>query len=401
MSERILFVDDEANVLAAFQRQLRKDFRINTALGGEQALRIIEHNGPFAVVVCDMRMPEMNGVDLLAEMYRRTPESVRVMLTGNADQQTAINAVNEGRVFRFLTKPCDRETLASTLRAALEQHRLITAEQQLLEETLNGATKLVTDVLSTVAPELFGQAVALRELAGSIARALGIPDPWEVELAAMLSPIGTIAVPPETFAKCVAGEPLDPHEEEALARVPEVGHDLLANIPRLTNVAQIVLFHNKRFDGSGFPPVQVAGDAIPIGARILRVVADLAELESAGMSRENAVERMRGRQGRYDPVALDAAAFVGRVDTEGAALGPPLEVRLNELRPGQTLMANVETDKGRLLVAAGTHVTEPIVERLRSYARLMKIREPIPVRIPRRTENQSHAVQTDDRAVPG
>jgi response regulator RpfG family c-di-GMP phosphodiesterase len=388
VSDRILYVDDEANALAAFQRQLRREFRISTALGGEQALRIVEQNGPFAVVVCDMQMPEMNGVDLLAEIHRRSPESVRVMLTGNADQKTAIAAVNEGRIFRFLTKPCDRNTLAKTLHAAIEQYRLVTAERQLLEGTLNGATKLVTDVLSTIAPELFGRAVALREPAGAIARALGVRDPWEVELAAMLSPIGTIAIPPETLAKGSSSEPLNSQEQEALNRVPEVGHDLLANIPRLAGVAQIVLFQNKQFDGSGFPPLEVAGDAIPIGARILRVVTDLAELESSGMNRAAAVEGMRARRGRYDPVALDAVAFVGQVD---AALGPPLEVRLNELRPGQTLMTNVETDAGRLLVAAGTQITEPIVERLRSYARLMKIREPIPVRLPRGTEEPSQA----------
>ena len=388
MSQRILFVDDEANVLSAFQRQLRKEFRISTALGGDQALRIVEHNGPFAVVVSDMQMPEMNGVDLLAEVHRRSPDSVRVMLTGNADQRTAIDAVNEGRIFRFLTKPCDQATLEKTLRSALEQYRLITAERQLLEETLNGATKLITDILTTIAPEQFGHAVALRDSAAAIARAMAIPDPWEVELAAMLSPIGTIAVPPETLAKATSGEPLNTQEEDALARVPEVGHDLLANIPRLAEVAQIVLFQNKRFDGSGFPPARIAGDAIPIGARILRVVTDLAELESTGMSRATAVERMRAHRGQYDPVALDAAAVAGGID---ATLGTSLEVRLNDLRPGQTLMANVETDAGRLLVAAGTRVTEPIIERLRSYARLMKIREPIPVRLPQRSEQPGQA----------
>lgn len=391
MSEKILFVDDEANVLAAFQRQLRREFRINTALGGEQALRVVEQHGPFAVVVSDMQMPEMNGVDLLAEVHRRSPESVRVMLTGNADQKTAIDAVNEGQIFRFLTKPCATAILTKTLHASLDQYRLITAERQLLEGTLNGAIKLVTDILSTIAPEPFGHAVALRESAGAIARALGIPDPWEVELAAMLSPIGAIAVPPETLAKASSGEPLNPQEEDALTRVPEVGHDLLANIPGLANIAQIVLFQNKLFDGSGFPPAQIAGDAIPIGARILRVVADLAELETTGMSRAAAVERMRARRGRYDPVAVDAAAVVGGVDADGAALGPPLEVRLHELRPDQTLMANIETDAGRLLVAAGTRITEPIVERLRSYARLMQIREPIPVRLPRRTREPGRA----------
>jgi len=383
VSEKILFVDDEANVLAAFQRQLRREFRINTALGGEQALRVMEQHGPFAAVVSDMRMPEMDGVQFLAEVRRRAPDTIRVMLTGNADQQTAIDAVNEGQIFRFLTKPCPGEALTRTLHAALKQYRLVTAERILLEDTLSGAIKLVTDILSLVDPESFGRSVALRESAGAIARTLTIDDPWEVELAAMLAPIGTVAVPPETLAKVRAGESLDERETEVVARVPEIGHSLLAHIPRLSTVAEIVLFQKKRFDGSGPPATAIAGDELPIGARILAVATDLAALEEAGVARPHAIERMRARRGHYDPVALDAAAAVGRADGDRSALSTVAELRIIELRPGQTLMANIETVGGRLLTAAGTRITETIIERLRSYSHLMQLREPIRVKLPR------------------
>ena len=110
---KILFVDDEPNVVQAYQRQLRKQFLVDTAEGALAALKAMETTGPYAVVVTDMRMPSMNGVEFLHHVRNRWPDSVRVMLTGNADQQTAIDAVNDGCVFRFLTKPCSMESLSA------------------------------------------------------------------------------------------------------------------------------------------------------------------------------------------------------------------------------------------------------------------------------------------------
>lgn len=129
MTEKILFVDDETNILQAIQRQLRKRFDLATAEGGDEALRILKEQGPFAVIISDMRMPNMNGVELLALVKELHPDTVRLMLTGNADQETAMEAVNSGQIFRFLTKPCPPATLITALALALSQYRLITAER--------------------------------------------------------------------------------------------------------------------------------------------------------------------------------------------------------------------------------------------------------------------------------
>lgn len=136
MTERILCVDDEPHILEAFQRQFREQFAIETAVGGERALAAIAEHGPFAVVVSDLRMPDMDGIRLLSTIRERAPETVRILLTGYADLQAAIEAVNAGHIFRFLTKPCPSETLAKALEAGLAQYRLITAEKALLEQTL-------------------------------------------------------------------------------------------------------------------------------------------------------------------------------------------------------------------------------------------------------------------------
>src|SRR6266481_5372243 len=130
MSAKILCVDDEANVLEAYQRNLRKRFSIDTALGGEAALALIGSQGPYAVIVADMQMPGMNGVEFLTLAREKAPDTVRIMLTGNADQKTAVEAVNKGQIFQFLNKPCPPEMLGTALANGVRQYSLITAERE-------------------------------------------------------------------------------------------------------------------------------------------------------------------------------------------------------------------------------------------------------------------------------
>ena len=138
MQERILLVDDDRNILDGYRRSLHGEFQVETAESGQEAVKLLESSGPYAVVISDMRMPGMDGIELLKRVKTASPDTVRIMLTGNADMQTAIEAINEGSIFRFLIKPCNKETMARTITAALVQYRLITAEKQLLEQTLSG-----------------------------------------------------------------------------------------------------------------------------------------------------------------------------------------------------------------------------------------------------------------------
>lgn len=124
MSEKILFVDDDSNILEAYKRQMRKRFTIETALGGEEGLAVIARNGPFAVVVADMRMPRMDGIEFLMKVKTIAPHTVRMMLTGNADQQTANDAVEKGQVFHYLTKPCNPDVLTKAIDAGLSLYQL-------------------------------------------------------------------------------------------------------------------------------------------------------------------------------------------------------------------------------------------------------------------------------------
>ncbi|WP_457577163.1 response regulator, partial [Desulfomarina sp.] len=118
-NETILFVDDEVNVLQSMKRQLRKRFTVLTSESRADALALLKKQGPVAVIVSDMRMPGMDGIQLLSQVKALYPDTVRIMLTGNADQETAVEAVNTGQIFRFLTKPCSMSVLVSSLALAL------------------------------------------------------------------------------------------------------------------------------------------------------------------------------------------------------------------------------------------------------------------------------------------
>jgi response regulator RpfG family c-di-GMP phosphodiesterase len=381
MNTTILFVDDEENILSAFQRQLHRQFQIKTALGGEAALQMIDGGESFAIVISDLRMPNMDGIQLLSKIKEIAPDTVRMMLTGQADLNAAMDAVNQGNIFRFLTKPCPGDLLEQTLQAGLHQHRLITAEKELLEQTLKGTISVLTEILSILDAQSFGKTCALSDGTREIAKALQADNAWELELGAMLCEVGRATIPATTIARERAGSALSAPEQEMLMRLPEIGHKLLAKIPRLESVAQIILYQKKNFDGSGFPKDRISGEQIPLGSRILRILSDLNLLESKGTKRDAAFAILKYREGIYDPALLDCASRC-LIEIESIARPARKAIRsitVPELEVGQTLITDIETTSGMLVIPSGTKISESLRERIRNFGRLQAIREPIKV----------------------
>jgi response regulator RpfG family c-di-GMP phosphodiesterase len=381
---KVLLVDDEPNILTAYERNLRLRFDIDTALGSMLGLEAVAQKGPYAVIVSDMRMPIMDGVQFLAAVKEKTPDSVRIMLTGNADLETAIQVVNQGNIFRFLTKPCPIEVLAKALDDGAHQHHLITAERELLEKTFSGAIRVLAEILSMVDPRSFDQAMTLRDLSHTMADTLELKQSWDLTVAAMLSQIGNVTIPGSVLSKARKGEPLTDTETAMLNRLPHVSRDLLANIPRLETVANIVYYQNKCFDGQGFPQDPVARENIPLGARILKVLSDLMKLGTDPANLPKAFAVLRSRAGWYDPKVLDAAyaCFVQRGAFAAPTTKQPLAVGVNDLLLGQILLSDVETADGVLLIAAGHTISNATLERIKNFARLSGIKEPILVENP-------------------
>lgn len=380
--EKILFVDDDPNLLSAVKRSLRKQFDIETALGSEEGLKALDRAGDFALVVADMKMPGMNGIELLQHYQKQAPDLIRIMLTGNADQATAMQAVNEGRVFQFLTKPCSPEMLTHALNAGLEQHRLVRAEKVLMENTVNGSIKMLTDIVALVQPEIFGRCQLLRSYLRQFVESWKIRNSWELEAAAMLSHIGYVTVPAGILRKRREGLTMTGDEIDMLARVPGIGGDLIANIPRLEPVAEIVRFINKSYDGTGLPAVSIAGEEIPVGSRILKVLIDLIGHESRGESKEQALKSMQQTQGQYDPRVLDAAfvCFDVYLKSITGEQCDSLPVKVTDLHVDQILAADLETTDGVLLVPAGNKLTPLLLERLRNFSRSKYLKEPVMIR---------------------
>ena len=377
--KRILFVDDEPNVLSAIQRQLHQQFQVETAVGPIAGLAALQNGRDYAVVVADMGMPTMSGVEFLAKACEIAPNVVRVMLTGYLNQATAAEAINQGSIFRFLNKPCSAEKLVQTLEAAVAQHNLIIAERDLLENTLGGSLKVLSEILALAEPKIFGQAEALRDAIRLLAASLNLTQTWDLEAAALLSQIGSVTIPPELILKSRLGHTLNADEQEVFDQIPEVGGSLLAQIPRLEGVARIILYQNKNFDGSGFPEDTVAGEAIPLGARMLKLLVDLARLESNGHPRRAALEKLRARAGWYDPRLLETlrnSLLVAAVPPPDPALAAA-SVAFADLRVGHVLRRNLQTKGNMLLVTAGNKITPMLLHRLRNFSSLYGIEEPI------------------------
>jgi response regulator RpfG family c-di-GMP phosphodiesterase len=373
MTEKILLVDDDANTRDIYRMHLCKQFAVITASSGEEALALIEDNNRFAVIVADMHMINMTGIELLMAVQEKMPDTVRIMLTGDSDSATAIDAVNSGQVFKYLTKPFPLSVLSTILEGAVKQHRLITAERELLEKTLNESVKVLTELLAMAAPQFFKQAARLREAMLVMADSLKLSEKWELEVAAMLCHIGYLSVPQRVLDKMSQGISLKSMEQQMITRVPEIGFNLLVKIPRLEPVARTILYQNKHFDGSGFPRDVIGGINIPIGARIFKVISDIMQLEERGATKGEILEEMKSRSGIYDPMVLKTAISV-LIDA------PPkgsVAVEVKDLKIGHVLMAALETLEGTLLVAAGSSISDSLLERIRNFSQLNEIKEPI------------------------
>lgn len=381
MTETVLLVDDEPNALAGYKRQLRKRFTVETAQSGAEALKRIDEGGRFAVVVSDMMMPEMNGVQLLGAVMERAPQTVRLMLTGNADQGTAMAAVNEGCVFRFLTKPIEPEDFAEAIQAALSQHRLVCAEKELLERTLAGSVKVLVDLLSLIDQRASGRGATLRRWAKALAGKLRVPQPWTVEMAAMLSRIGEVTLPPELRGPLGAGAEPSPLERDMRLRIPEISRDLIANIPRMAGVAEIVYYQDKRYDGGGFPDDTLSGDRIPAGARLLKILADVYAYSGGYEVTEAAFETLAKDVGAYDPKLLRTVAkhrALLQAERESGD-GSVVESTAAGLEVGDRLATDLTTAAGDLVLTAGHELTGALIERLRNLVRLKHLSDPIRV----------------------
>jgi response regulator RpfG family c-di-GMP phosphodiesterase len=363
---RVLCVDDEPEILEMLRDTLRRIFDVQTAASGPEGLsRLKDDPAAFSVVISDMRMPVMMGSVFLREASDIAPDATRILLTGYADLQSAVQAVNEGALLRFLTKPCAPRELLSTCLSAVEQHRLRVAERVLLERTLRGSVKALAEVLALASPAAFGRGARVLALVVELAERIGLAERWELEVAALLAQIGAVTLPAATAEKLYSGSPLSAGERAMVDRIPAATRGILQNIPRLEGVLEILGSYQRPFNPEGASPV--------IGARMLRIVLDYDALQARSASAGIALRTIRSRSGVYDPKLFEAFADVVAHDGVESRVR---ELGVAQLQPGMTLADDVWAANGTLLVARGHQVSLGLLERLANLGR-GQVREPL------------------------
>ena len=402
----VLAVDDEPNILAALRRLFRETgWRILTAGSAEEALALLSLE-PVNAVLSDMRMPGMDGVQLLEKVRLGWPHVARLLLTGQADLGSTIAAINRGWLHRYITKPWNDDELVLTLRQVAQIQQL-DAEKQALErltqqqndelkalnEGLEARVALRTGELAAANDKLkrnyltsikaftalielrgsaqVGHARQVADLARRIGRAMALDadTAHNLAIAALLHDIGHIGLSDTVLARPVGR--LDRDELRRYQLHPVLGEQALLASDDMQGVAPLIRAHHERWDGQGFPD-GLRGAAIPLGARILAVADTFEDLCSGRIDGQalSPLEARRavlaGRGSRFDPDVVDA--FAGLFAT-----APPkpsvqtLRLPTADLRPGHTLTQDFVSPEGVLLLSVGQRLTEDLIGRISAF----------------------------------
>jgi len=357
---RVLCVDDEPAVLQGLRLQLRRDYDVTLAESPEAALRALDDGPAPAVLLSDMRMPGMDGAQLLAEAAARVPDTTRMLLTGHADFEAAARAINEGGVFRFLVKPCRGAALRDAIAAGAELYRLKQSERELLEQTLKGCLDALGEVLSMAEPRAFGHLERIDALILAAAPRLDLTDAWSVPVANVFSHLPAVTLPSETLDKTLSRRPLDGAEARMVAALPRLARSLCERIPRLEPVERVL---------------EDAGREHPESreARLLVAARTFVELTHSGSAPDVALAALRARPGADADVIAALAHAAGEAAPVAAKV---IEAKIAQLRPGMVFAEDVSLADGRLLVARGQRLTDSLCTRLRNFGP-GKVREPL------------------------
>jgi len=353
----VLCVDDEPRVVDGLALHLRRDYRVMTANGAQGALQILKDHGAPAVIVSDMRMPGMDGATLLKHVKQLYPETARILLTGDPGRDAAVAAINEGQIFRYLTKPCSPDHLRAAIEAGVVHHRLLIAEKVLLQETVIGCIRALIDILAITNPVAFGRATRVKRLATELAAAIGNKGFWQLEAAAMLSQIGYVSLPTELVEKLYYGKRLTAEERALADGAPKVAQKLLGRIPRLESVIEILTACQQATSDA-------SEGAIKLGADILRLVLQYDAHIIQGQPADAAIQAIRAQSARHDSKLIESLeSLVGTAD--GAQ--QVSEVLVARVTPGMVFLDDLRTQVGTLLIPRGFEVTETFLERVRNF----------------------------------
>jgi response regulator RpfG family c-di-GMP phosphodiesterase len=372
---RILVAEDDPAIAAIVQQGLEGlGYVVVGPFGAaEEVLEILPKLDPKPdVVLMDINLSgPMDGIEAAEVIHREY--GLPIVYASALHDEPTLRRASKAEPFGYIVKPYQIRELRAAIATALYKGQRDRERQEILEKTVGGSIQTLTDILCVVEPHSFGLTHTLKEHILTLAAALDIRSTWELEAAALLAPIGHVMVPPTILQRHRLGASLNQTEQAMIQRSPEFGSELLKRIPRLESVAQIVLYQDKNYDGTGFPHDAVAGLDLPLGARMLVVLGDFLRMAESGLNTARVIEKMRAAKGRYDLNVLEhAITSVIDAPPKGAQA-----LNLAELRVGHTLQADVESEDGILLVAAGARLTTVLLQRLHNFMEHTGLKEPI------------------------
>ena len=359
MNNKILCVDDEESILRGFQLNLRKDFELHLASNGVEGLEVFDREGGFALVLSDMRMPQMNGATMLSEIKGKDPEVVTVLLTGHTDFESAMAAVNEGSIFRMLSKPCPPEMLIKVLNDGLAQHDLIKSKRILLDQTLRGAVDALAQSLSTAKPLFFGRAQRVRRIANELAETMKIPNAWRVDIASTFSQLAYISIPEALVEDVYHKRELALEVRQMVKQLPDDTQLLIEKIPGLEEVGEILgkLTVQHRFEEDDETGLRKA-------APVLRVALDFDYYEEQGHDRSLIVQTLRSKKELYDPEVTDCLSQLLVIAEQQFKLE---EIPIRKLDIGMRLAQELRLEDGFLVASCGADVDRQLLRVIRNY----------------------------------
>lgn len=360
----VLFVDDEPAVGKIIQRHLRDRFDVVPVNSGLEALELLETEKTFPVVVSDMEMPVMNGLEFIKKAAKRFPDSVFLMLTANTDRQTAVDAVNHGQIFKFLTKPIQKEQLAEAIELALQKQQADRSEKELLNRTFLSSVQILIDILESSCPATFERTNEIEKLAVSIAEAAGIESDWQLKIAAKLVMVGVAVHPESERIAARLRRPLNHDTLQALHDCAQTTMKLIERVPRLGNVASIIGQHMSiSGDHANASLANTEINENEIKALILKTAVLWESIKSRHPSETQAMTEIK----QFIPDLTEDILQVlhesiAPIDEEGIALHP-----LARLQPGMVLAKDVIIKDGMRLLRRGRCLDEATIDKLGYY----------------------------------
>ena len=329
-------------------------------------------SGPITAIVADFDLPEGGGVAFLREARRMHPDVVGVLICSHVDLPKAQEAIRDGSAFRCVVKPTTSEDLLKTLELCGVRHEALREQRPHLDRYLDGSLQLMKKLLQSADAMSFDRSQILRDYVRSYYRVLdaSLPVPEAIELAAVFRAVGGLAVPGMVLHKARTGRELSLNECRLVESMPESGARLVSKIPGLEEVAKIIQYQDKGFDGSGFPVDILRGEEIPFGARLLRVMSDILRLEATGLHRQRALAQLELDARLYDPEILKVCKSRWRSPSQRPFERVNRVVRLEDLGLLDLLAKPLHTITKMFIAPEGTLITRVLLKKIRDFEHL-------------------------------